>query len=555
MSGIAIFYYSLLAIYILGSRIGLYKLFEKAGVEGWKAFIPVYSDFIWIKLIGKPIYWLVWTLIPIIRTLVKISMDIELAKAFGKQKFSEQAFAVLLPFIYYPKIGFDPETKYIGPPLSFEEASKKYDKDNPNKMLKKPEKKAKKADREKVYKRNYKILASTYPNVSEPKTGGREWADAFLFAGVAALIIRTFFIEAFMIPTSSMERSLMAGDFLFVSKYHYGTRMPMNPLSIPFIHNKIKIKGTAIPSYVDGVQLPYFRMPGLEKVERNDVVVFNYPFHDIDDLGDGAGEVSVISLKENYIKRCVAVAGDTLEIRNAELFINGKPGYKPPGQQISYFAKARGKFQSKKLKELGFRVGKSATGVARMSDDNPNWYPDPNHSNLYVFHTNEEVYQKLALMPQVDTIYPNIQRKGDLIKRDRRFGPGRDYGLYPNDASLAPYNVDNFGPILIPKKGMTVDITDAFNYQCFKRVIVDYEGHELKRQNGKVFIDGERSDTYTFESDYYFMMGDNRHNSEDSRFWGYVPENHIVGRPLFVFFSYESSFGIRLGRIGTKHIK
>ena len=194
---VSIIYTIVFILIILGIRVGLYKLFEKAGEHGWKAFIPVYSDFICVKLIGKPVWWVVLTLIPIVRTLVKISMDIELVKAYGKYSFGEQALAVLLPFIYFPKVGFDPETKYLGPPAE-------------------------------------------HKNVPE-KTGAREWADAFLFAGVAALIIRTFFIEAFMIPTSSMERTLMAGDFLFVSKFHYGSRMPMVPLSVPFVHNKIRV--------------------------------------------------------------------------------------------------------------------------------------------------------------------------------------------------------------------------------------------------------------------------------------------------------------------------
>jgi len=558
MSGIAIFYYLLFAIYIIGSRVGLYKLFIKAGEDGWKAFIPIYSDVVWIKLIGKPMFWVVLTLIPILRTLVKVSMDIEMAKAYGKQSFKDQAFAVLLPFIFYPKIGFDPNTKYVGPPLSYEEAYKRYNKENAKKPLKKPQKKTNKTDLKRLEKKNHGVLAAAFPNVTPPKSGGREWADAFLFAGVAALIIRTFFIEAFMIPTSSMERTLMAGDFLFVSKYHYGTRMPMNPLSVPFIHNKVKIKGVSVPSYVDGVQLPYFRLLGLEKVERNDIVVFNYPFHDIDDLGDGAGFVKITSLKENYIKRCVGIPGDTLQIVNADLFVNGEPAEVLEHKQIGYQVLLKnGKgFRADEFKKMGFRIERDQNGAIRAAyDNNPNWYPTSMHQNLLIMHATEDVRKQLANHPSVDSMLPDIyepevQNPGDLPKGDK----SRTYCVYPNDWNLAKYNRDNYGPLLVPKKGMTVDMTDAYNYACFRRVIVDYEGHELKRLNGKVVIDGQETDTYTFEKDYYFMMGDNRHNSEDSRFWGYVPEDHIVGRPLLVFFSYESNFGVRLNRIGTKHI-
>lgn len=559
MSGIAIFYILLFAVYIIGSRVGLYKLFEKAGEAGWKAFVPVYSDVIWIKLIGKPIYWVAFTLIPIVRTLVKVSMDIEMAKAYGKQKFSEQAFAVFLPFVFYPKIGFDEETKYVGPPLSYEEAYKKYNKENDKKQLRKPQKKAKKDEIKKLERKNYNVLAAAYPNVTPPKSGGREWADAFLFAGVAALIIRTFFLEAFMIPTSSMERTLMAGDFLFVSKYHYGVRMPMNPLSVPFIHNKIKIKGVSIPSYVDGVQLPYYRLPGIKKVERNDIVVFNYPFHDIDDLGDGAGFVKITSLKENYIKRCVGIPGDTLEVIDADLYVNGKIGDEPQNKQIGYqvLLKEGKGFTAQEFKDMGFRISQNEYGQIgpAANTDNPNWFNFGSHNRLLMMHATEEVRQRLANHPSVDSMLPDIYEKefrtnGELFAGD----PSRKYSLYPNNWNVGKFNRDNFGPILVPKKGMTVDMTDKYNYACFRRVIVDYEGHELKRQNGKVMIDGQESSTYTFEKDYYFMMGDNRHNSEDSRYWGYVPEDHIVGRPLFVFFSYESNFGIRWSRIGTKHI-
>jgi signal peptidase I len=555
MSGIAIFYYSLFAIYILGTRIGLYKLFEKAEEAGWKAFVPVYSDVIWLKLIGKPMWWIILTLIPILRTLVKISMDIELAKAFGKYKFGQQAMAVILPFIYYPQIGFDPKTEYKGAPLSYEEALKRYQKEK-GKTLPMPDKKARREAVSKIQDRNHKTLSQEYANVLVPKSGGREWADAFLFAGVAALIIRTFFLEAFMIPTSSMERTLMAGDFLFVSKYHYGVRMPMNPASIPFVHNKIKIGGVAIPSYVDGVQLPYFRLPGLTHVKRNDIVVFNYPFHDIHDLGDGAGTVKITSLKENYIKRCVGMPGDKLEVRDAVLYINGEMAQKPENMQLGYQVSLKqGKvFTQNELEEMGFRTATTPQGQLMPGPDNPNWQRLGVHSEYYMDLT-YGLAEQLMKNTKVDTLQVFYERKEQESRGGRPMGPGRNYPIYPNNFKIAPYNKDNFGPITIPAKGMTVDLTDPLNYELYKRVVVDYEGHELKRSNGKVYIDNKEMSEYTFDSDYYFMMGDNRHNSEDSRFWGFVPEDHIVGRPLFIFFSYESAFGARFSRIGTHNIK
>jgi len=497
MSSAAIFYYSIFALLVLGIRIGLYTLFQKAGVKGWKAFIPVYSDYIWLQIIGKPVWWVVLTLIPVVRTLIKISMNIELVKSFGKYTFGQHALAVILPFYYFPKIGFDKETQYLGPPDTH--------KDLP------------------------------------PKTGIREWADAFLYAGVAALIIRTFFIEAFMIPTSSMERTLMAGDFLFVSKFHYGPRMPMVPLAVPFVHNKIKIGNTTIPSYLDIVRLPYFRLPGLEKVERNDIVVFNFPAHDIWDLNDGAGLVKPVSLKENYIKRCVAIPGDTLEIIDQQIYINGEKGWNPPDMQYQYLVTTDGTgFPYSRLKELGFR---------KLNSDNPNFVQVS--QNAYIFWMPQDIAAKIKQFSNIaefDTLYQ---------PQDKFDESGKIYPQYGNtQGQLFKHNIDNFGPILVPAKGMTVSLTNK-NTSLYARVIEAYEGHDLDIDvtNQRVLIDGQQADTYTFEMDYYFMMGDNRHNSEDGRYWGFVPENHIVGKPLFIFFSYESEFGVRFSRIGTKHIQ
>ncbi len=497
MSNAAIFYYSLFALLVLGIRIGLYALFQKAGEKGWKAFIPVYSDYVWLQIIGKPTWWVVLTLIPVVRTLIKISMNIELVKSFGKYTFGQHALAVILPFYYFPKIGFEEESRYLGSPDTH--------KDLP------------------------------------PKTGIREWADAFLYAGVAALIIRTFFIEAFMIPTSSMERTLMAGDFLFVSKFHYGPRMPMVPLAIPFVHNKIKIGNTTIPSYLDIVRLPYFRLPGLEKVERNDIVVFNFPAHDIWDLNDGAGLVKPVSLKENYIKRCVAIPGDTLEIIDQQIYINGEKGWNPPDMQYQYLITTDGTgFPYSRMKELGFR---------KLNNDNPNFVQVS--QNSYIFWMPQDIAGKIKQ-------FSNIAEFDTLYQPEGKFDEsGKIYPQYGNtQGQLFRHNIDNFGPILVPAKGMTVSLTNK-NTSLYARIIEAYEGHELDIDvaNQRVLIDGQQADAYTFEMDYYFMMGDNRHNSEDGRYWGFVPENHIVGKPLLIFFSYESEFGVRFSRIGTKHIQ
>lgn len=488
----SIFWISVIVIFIVGLKVGHWKLFEKAGQPGWAALVPIYNWYIWLKLIGKPVWWIAILLIPAIGVLAWVSMTIDLVRSFGKYKLGEHAASLFLFPYYLPKIGFDPEVKYLGPP-------------------------------------------ETHKNV--PAKGQvREWGDAILFAGVSALIIRTFFIEAFMIPTSSMERTLMAGDFLFVSKYHYGARMPMVPASIPFIHNKIKLGNFVAPSYTDLIKLPYWRLPGLSSVERNDIVVFNYPAHDVDDLGDGAGKIEAISMKENYIKRCVAVPGDTLSIRNQQVYVNGEVGYNPPLMQYQYLVETDGTgFSQSKLNELGFR-----TYDKNVPNENPNYGPTRVRGQYAFFMPDSvaELIRAMGNVKKVDTVYS--------VRDDH------DSRVYPTRGNTHKWNIDNYGPIYIPKAGSTIPLNTR-NLALYWRIIEVYEGHSIEVGDNKILIDGEQVTEYTFEMNYYWMMGDNRHNSQDSRIWGFVPENHIVGKPLFVFFSYEDDFGVRWNRIGTKY--
>lgn len=485
----------------LAAAFGRYKLYSKAGKEGWTAFVPVYNQFVKLQIIGKPVWWLILLYIPVIGVLVWVAMVIEFAKSYGKHKLGEHALSLLLPFYFFPKIGLDEKTQYMGPP----ETQKQ----------------------------------------TPAKSSLREWGDAILFAGVAALIIRTLFVEAFMIPTSSMERTLLAGDFLFVSKFHYGPRLPMIPLSVPFIHNKVSIGGATFPSYLGFFELPYYRLPGLKKVHRNDIVVFNYPAHDIDDLGDGAGLIQEISMKENYIKRCVGIPGDVLEVKEQQIYINGEKGINPRNLQIEYQVETNGTpfNYERQLLKYGFRKGNT--------NPNANWIARSN-----AFHTMfmpEYMAEEIKELPQVVKVEPIVNR--DPNQHDPKTYPQGDNlnGQYFSN------NVDNYGPITIPQAGMRVELTPA-NFALYRRCIEAYEGHEVAKNGDQILIDGQAATEYTFGMDYYWMMGDNRHNSLDSRFWGFVPENHIVGTPLFVFMSYESMEGqnffenIRWGRIGRKFL-
>lgn len=354
----------------------------------------------------------------------------------------------------------------------------------------------------------------------------REWLDALLFAGIAALIIRSFFLEPYMIPSASMERSLMVGDFLFVSKLHYGPRLPMAPLSIPFLHNKIP--GTNAKSYLDWITLPYMRIPGFVDVERNDVVVFNYPADDQKPNNPELGPIRVPSMKENYIKRCVAQAGDKFEIRNRQIYINEKPEPQPETIQFEYRIHTNGNaLNPKKMEELGFRQQYENQNLSKENQ------------NTYIAHLTEELKQKLGKFDEVVKIEPLSH--GKLPPQSNL--QSHNFGF---DMSRYGWTLDDFGPIVIPGEGQTIKL-DRDNIEIYRRAIDVYEDNELEMRGDDIYINGEKTDQYTFGMNYYFVMGDNRHDSQDSRYWGFVPEDHIVGKPMFVFFSSEN--GVRWERL------
>lgn len=396
----------------------------------------------------------------------------------------------------------------------------------------------------------------------------KEWRDSIVFALVAAVIIRTFFFEAYVIPTGSMERSLLVGDFLFVSKLSYGPRLPMAPLSVPLVHNKLP--GTETKSYLDWLTFPYARL-GACDVERNDAVVFNYPAHDKDNINNPAyGTVDVPSMKENYIKRCVALPGDKFEIRDGQVYVNDKKGDNPEGMQMRYYVVTKdAQLGPQFMESLGFR------GQSRAQNPNSNWisyagYQKNKGENAGSYFYPYEIYMPPALVPKFKTLdavevieqvthpkgYHHLMREraGDLYYFERdsatraqilseysnpaafrhRLGP---YPAYPH-AKQFPWNPDWYGPVIIPKAGESVELTTD-NLPLYARIINVYEDHDLAVSGDKIMIDGTPATRYTFEMDYFFMMGDNRYNSEDGRFWGFVPESHVIGKPMFVGINWQ----------------
>lgn len=362
-------------------------------------------------------------------------------------------------------------------------------------------------------------------NKEKPKKSAfREWLDSALFAIIAATLIRWLFFSAFVIPTPSMENSLLVGDYLFVSRLHYGTTTPITPLQIPLTHQTIW--GSKIPSYLDWIQLPQFRLPGISEVKRGDVVVFNLPVEHPDQFQKYSSVLPdlkphPVDLRSNYIKRCVAQPGDKLEVRQGQVYINGKAEVNPARMQGEYFVST-----GIAVNELNVFKKNGITDYSQFTETFNDTIPG-NDEFGYVVKTTADLALKLKSYDFVKRIEPVLMPK-----------EMKEPQLFPASDQLQ-WNKDNYGPIIVPAKGMKVNL-NALNIALYGEVIKSYDGNQdVNIEGNKILQNGKPLDSYTFKQDYYFMMGDNRHNSADSRYWGFVPKDHIVGKAILVWMSLD----------------
>ena len=511
---------------------GTWKLYQRANRKIWEAAIPVYNAIVLMDIIRRPKWWVFLLFFPVVNQLMFPILWIETARSFGFNK-RKDTFLVLVTLGFY--------LFYIN-----------YATNSP-------------------YKENRSL---------KPRTGLGEWVSSIAFAIIAATLVHTYIMQPYTIPTSSLEKTLLVGDYLFVSKFHYGARVPSTTIATPMLHDSLPtslIGSKNTKSYISRPQIPYLRIPGFQKIKRNDIVVFNWPVDTLVHWVDPSkgSDYKPLDKKTNYVKRCVGIPGDTLEIRDGYVFINGERNQLPDRAKLQFYNSiysSKGlstkkllrytdkEFERKfiinftsqnqydivlkyviatpeKVKENQFKVTTSETGIPQGIING--YQLDIKEISTFIRKANitDEIADQLRKDSEVDSVVKNIEPKGQK---------GRN--MFPKISSL-DWNTDNYGPIYIPKKGSSVPLNMS-TLPFYERIIKEYEYNQLEVIGEYIFVNGKKVDSYTFKQDYYWMMGDNRQNSLDARSWGYVPFDHVVGKPVLIWFSIENG-KIRWERLFT----
>ncbi len=510
----------------------LWKLYQRAGYSPWLAAVPFYNSLILLRIIKRPQWWVVLLYFPIVNLLMLPVVWVETARSFGKNSLLDS----LLSWATLGLYGF-----YL----------------------------------------NYVADVSYRPDRSlEPTSKFGQFIGSIIYAVVFATIVHTYFLQPYIIPTGSLEKSLLVGDFLLVSKFHYGARTPQTAVSFPMVHDTIPIAKTR--SYLKKPQLPYFRLPALQKIKRNDIVVFSWPADTVRQFFKKEARVDKpIDKKSNYVKRCVALPGDTLSIIDGIIHINGKASIMPERAKPLFGYKAYNAkgISARKLISSGFDDIIRAFLISNITQPMFNALSphiiqlkqnDPNNfvvltgaKGLPLDVVRKYRVQAKELLEQEKSLFLTLKEAEQLSKEvafdslKRNVNVTKNYNqiFFPNNVRYN-WNEDQFGPIIMPKKGVTVSLTSK-TLPLYKKIIQDYESNTLNIRGDEIIINGQLSDAYTFQQDYFWMMGDNRHRSEDSRFWGFVPEDHIVGKPVFIWMSIDGfmdgirNWNVRWNRVFT----
>ena len=494
---------------------GSYKLFNLAGVESWKALIPFYNIIKHLDIINRPRWWIILVFIPVINLLMIPVIWVEYIKTFNhNSKLDRILVIVTLGFyIYY---------------ISYVSNKKKY------------------------------ISQISFSNFERS-------FGSIIYAIVIATIVHNYIIQPFVIPTGSLEKTLRVGDFLLVSKFHYGARIPSTVVSFPMVHDTIPIIKSR--SYLKKPQLPYLRIPGFQEIKNNDIVVFNWPADTVRRFFvKEKGVIKPTDKKSNYVKRAIGIPGDSLEIRDGIVYLNGKENNLPDRAKplFTYIVKSNEGVSSSKLINLEVDGFIRKFVIKNLSTDT---YAEiskyilnisNNGENEYLIYTSDKgipikLVRKLSLdireiidkekelsLTHIDAIKIKNSNQFDTIYRAIEETDTSNSIFFPNNKRFS-WNNDHFGPLYIPKAGDKIDL-NIKTLPLYKKIITDYEFNDLKVIDEDILINGIKENEYVFKQDYYWMMGDNRYNSEDSRVWGFVPFDHVLGRPVFIWMSIEGLF-------------